>query len=110
VVGNLLDNARQHAAPGTPVTVIVDDGDGRIRTSVHNDNGGAPISEANLPRIWERFFTTRAQQGGTGLGLPIVKSVVAAHGGTVAVENAPGGGARFRLSLNGAAFRGSLSS
>ena len=43
------------------------------------------LSAANLPRVWDRFFTTRGDRGGTGLGLPIVASVIAAHGGTVSV-------------------------
>jgi two-component system sensor histidine kinase ChvG len=79
---NLLDNARQHAAPGTPVTVMVSDaGPARLRVEVHNQ--GPPIPAADLPRVWNRFFTTRAGAGGSGLGLPIVASAVAAHGGTV---------------------------
>ena len=45
---------------------------------------------------------------GAGLGLSIVRGVAEAHGGTVVAENAEGGGARFRLSLNGAARSGSL--
>jgi signal transduction histidine kinase len=46
---------------------------------------------------------------GAGLGLSIVREVAESHGGTVVAENADGGGARFRLSLNGAARPGSLS-
>ena len=49
----------------------------------------------------------RASMPGAGLGLSIVREVAEAHGGTVVAENAEGGGARFRLSLNGAARRGS---
>src|SRR5262249_52965646 len=79
-LGNPLDTAQQHGAAGPPVPIRVDDaGDGRIRPTVHNH--GQPISEANLSRIWERFFTTRGDAGGTGLGLPIVASIVRSHGG-----------------------------
>ncbi len=85
-LGNLLDNAQQHAVPGSRIAVRVDDaGDGRIRASVHNE--GPPISEANLARVWERFFTTRGDAGGTGLGLPIVASIVQSHGGAVDVAS-----------------------
>jgi two-component system, OmpR family, sensor histidine kinase ChvG len=85
-VENLLDNAQQHGRADSRITVRVDDaGDGRIRIGVRN--AGPPISPANLPRIWERFFTTRAEAGGTGLGLPIVASIVRSHGGSVAVDS-----------------------
>ncbi|HEY3353617.1 MAG TPA: ATP-binding protein [Polyangia bacterium] len=99
VVGNLVDNAQAFAAPGTTITITVAEADGgaALRTSVHNL--GAPISEANLERIWHRFFTTRAQAGGTGLGLPIVASVVSAHGGTVAVTSSAAEGTTFSFEL-----------
>jgi two-component system sensor histidine kinase ChvG len=87
VLGNLLDNAEQHAAPGTSVFVSVVEVPGDVLRTVV-ENRGPIIREAHLARIWERFFTTRADQGGTGLGLPIVKAVVEAHGGTVSVVSA----------------------
>jgi len=97
-VANLLDNAQQHGAPGSRITVRVDDaGDGRIRASVHNH--GAPISEANRSRIWERFFTTRGDAGGTGLGLPIVASIARSHGGVVGVESSAEAGTTFALEV-----------
>ena len=86
---NLVANAVQHAAPGTAVTVTVDrDGD-RARVAVHNH--GAPLSPAVVARVWDRFFTTRADRGGSGLGLAIVRSVAAIHGGAVGVESGEGG-------------------
>ncbi|MBN2361146.1 MAG: HAMP domain-containing protein [Deltaproteobacteria bacterium] len=97
-LGNLIENALQHAAPGTAVTVTVDDGPaGDLVTAVHNQ--GPPISAANLARIWDRFFTTRAEQGGSGLGLPIVLSVVTAHGGRVEVHSDVDSGTRFAFAL-----------
>jgi signal transduction histidine kinase len=48
-------------------------------------------------RIFEPFFTTKAE--GTGLGLPIVRQAVEAHGGTVTLESQPGRGATFRICL-----------
>ncbi|MEM9488455.1 MAG: ATP-binding protein, partial [Myxococcota bacterium] len=80
VLGNLLDNALQHAAPDTAVAIHIADGaDGWLRTAVKNR--GPVISEATMARMWDRFFTTRAKHGGTGLGLAIVASIVRAHGG-----------------------------
>ncbi|MEW5851577.1 MAG: ATP-binding protein [Myxococcota bacterium] len=96
-LGNLVDNAVQHATPGTPITVRVDDVEEGLRTSVHNH--GPAISPANLPRIWDRFFTTRSEQGGTGLGLPIVASVMRAHGGTVGVVSTVEAGTTFSFQL-----------
>lgn len=86
---NLVANAVQHAAPGTEVTVTVGVEDGRARVAVHNH--GAPLSPAVAARVWDRFFTTRADRGGSGLGLAIVRSVAAIHGGSVGVESGEGG-------------------
>jgi two-component system sensor histidine kinase ChvG len=98
MVGNLLDNAQRHAAPGSRVTVRVEDGRGSaVRISVHNR--GEPISEANLGRVWDRFFTTCGDAGGTGLGLPIVASIARAHGGSVAVTSDAGDGTTFSVVL-----------
>jgi len=97
-VRNLVDNAQQHAAPGSAIEVRVCDGPGgSLRTSVHNR--GDPITEANLVRIWDRFFTTRADQGGTGLGLPIVRAVIEAHGGSVSVRSSAEEGTTFEFDL-----------
>jgi two-component system sensor histidine kinase ChvG len=94
---NLLENARQHAAPGSSVTLAVEDVGPNLRLAVHNL--GEPISEANLARIWDRFFTTRATSGGSGLGLPIVKAAIAAHGGTATVSSDPVAGTTFTVEL-----------
>jgi two-component system sensor histidine kinase ChvG len=97
-LGNLLDNAQQHGRAGSRITVRIDDGpDGTLRASVHNC--GAPISPANLTRIWDRFFTTRGDAGGTGLGLPIVASIVRSHGGTVTVDSTVAAGTTFAFEL-----------
>ncbi len=96
-LGNLVDNARQHAKPDTRVTVRVVDTDGGLATTVHNV--GPVISPANLSRIWDRFFTTRAAEGGSGLGLPIVRQVARAHGGEVSVECSAERGTTFTLTL-----------
>jgi two-component system sensor histidine kinase ChvG len=94
---NLIENARQHAAPGTTVTLTAEDAGEHLRLSVHNH--GEPISPANLPRVWDRFFTTRATSGGSGLGLPIVRAAVAAHGGTASVTSDPAAGTTFIIEL-----------
>jgi two-component system sensor histidine kinase ChvG len=96
-VGNLLDNALHHARADTPITISVSDSAGRLDTRVHNH--GEPIPSADQGRIWDRFFTTRADEGGTGLGLPIVQTVVSAHGGAVSVHSTAGEGTTFAFWL-----------
>ena len=61
------------------------------------DDTGPGIPEAQRERIFEPFFTTKAQ--GSGLGLPLVHTVVSQHGGSLTVGDAPAGGARFTLRL-----------
>ncbi|WP_428265949.1 sensor histidine kinase [Haliangium sp.] len=98
VLGNLLDNAIEHAEPDSEISVHVSDAPGgAVRTAV--SNRGPVISEAVMSRIWDRFFTTRAKQGGTGLGLAIVRSIVRAHGGSVAATSTAAEGTTFWFDL-----------
>jgi two-component system, OmpR family, sensor histidine kinase MprB len=94
-VGNLLDNAVKWGPPGAPVEVSVDAGEVIVR------DHGPGIAEDDLPHVFDRFYRAPAARGlpGSGLGLAIVKHVADAHGGTVAAEQARGGGARLRLAL-----------
>jgi two-component system, OmpR family, sensor kinase len=100
LAGNLVENALIHTAAGTPVTVSVRrDGDSAV-LEVADRGPGVPADLRE--RVFERFArgrgdTTRA--GGSGLGLAIVKAVTDAHGGRVELLDAPGGGARFVVSL-----------
>jgi two-component system OmpR family sensor kinase len=100
LAGNLVENALIHTAAGTPVTVSVrGEGDSAV-LEVADRGPGVPT--ALRERVFERFArgsgdTTRA--GGSGLGLAIVKAVADAHGGGVELLDAPGGGARFVVTL-----------
>ena len=60
------------------------------------DNGPG-IAASDLPRVFERFFTTRGEKRGTGLGLALTRALVEAHGGTVAVSSEAGQGAVFTI-------------
>ena len=66
---------------------------------VRIDDWGPGVPEAVLPRVFDPFFTTREAGRGTGLGLFIVQEIVQEHGGSVAAENRPEGGARFTVWL-----------
>jgi signal transduction histidine kinase len=61
------------------------------------DDSGPGVPAAVRDRIFEPFFTTKAS--GSGLGLSIVHAIVSQHGGTISVDDAPGGGARVLLRL-----------
>lgn len=73
-------------------------GDGpRIRVEVEDTGPG--IDQEHLGRVFEPFFTTKSAGVGTGLGLPVVRSILAEHGGAIDVVPSPSGGARFRIVL-----------
>ena len=79
IFGQLLRNAAEHGAKAVAIEAIRDDG--TLRITVTDDGEG--ISPGNRDRIFEPFFTTRREAGGTGMGLQIVRSMLAAHGGTI---------------------------
>lgn len=96
VVTNLLENARRYGGDGARIGLRLWRADGRTGVEVEDDGPG--VSPANLPKVFERFFTTGRAHGGTGLGLALVQAVAQAHGGEVTVESAPGRTV-FRLAL-----------
>jgi two-component system OmpR family sensor kinase len=101
VIDNLLTNAREHTPPGTPVHVGLRSDEESVELTVRDEGPG--IDTADAARVFERFYRADASRsrdhGGVGLGLSIVAAVVEAHGGSVACEPAPGGGALFRIVL-----------
>lgn len=95
-VMNILINATQVLKPGGQVTVASRVGpEGAALITIEDDGPG--IKPEDRTRIFEVFYSTRG--GGTGLGLPIAARILEAHGGSIAVESAPGRGARFVLKL-----------
>jgi two-component system OmpR family sensor kinase len=105
VIGNLMSNALTHTPEGTPVEVRILPGalpsSPGVVLEVTDQGPGLHPDQAE--RVFERFYRAdqaRARRtGGTGLGLAIVAALVAAHGGTVAVDSVPGRGATFRIVL-----------
>jgi PAS domain S-box-containing protein len=94
---NLISNAQQAMPGGGTITVEVGR-DGDVAWAEVRDTGpGIPEEEA--ARIFEPFYTTRRDRGGTGLGLSVSFGIAQAHGGGLVVASKPGEGAAFRLRL-----------
>lgn len=93
IVVNLLENAMQACGSGAHIALRAGSTKDEVFVQVQDDGPGMP--PAVLDRLFEPFFTTRAE--GTGLGLAIVQAVMQAHGGRVEVASAPGQGSRFTL-------------
>jgi two-component system NtrC family sensor kinase len=95
---NVVINAEQAAGEGGRIEVRTGaDGDGGVRVWVTDNGPGLP--DAVRGRLFEPFFTTRADHGGTGLGLAIAYGVVQAHGGRIEASSTPGSGAVFSIWL-----------
>lgn len=98
---NLLHNALRYTEPGGRVTVRLGIRESQVCITVEDTGQG--IEPDQLPHLFERFYRTdraRARDsGGTGLGLPIVKEIIEAHGGRITVESQVGTGSVFTLWL-----------
>jgi heavy metal sensor kinase len=99
VVVNLLDNAIKFTPPAGRIRIVVKR-EGTAAVLEINDTGHGITAEA-LPHVFERFYrspqTTTSAVEGTGLGLAMVKTIVEAHGGTVAAESREGKGTCMRV-------------
>ena len=100
-VFNLLENAVKYSPIGSTVCVLARQVDDLCRIEVTDQGPGIPPEYRQ--RIFEPFFRVddarSRQQGGTGLGLALVRAAAEAHGGAVCVEGSPAGGSRFLLEL-----------
>ena len=94
LLGNLFDNAVQHGASRISVTVER----GR-RVLLRVRDNGIGITPANRARVFEHFFTTRRETGGTGLGLGIVQALLTAHGGNIRLNERVLEGTEFVIEL-----------
>jgi signal transduction histidine kinase len=99
VCANIIDNAVKYTPPGgqVEVSVFASAGHGVFRVS----DSGIGIAPEDLARVWARLFRADRSRGerGLGLGLSLVKAVVEAHGGEVAVESTLGRGSVFEVRL-----------
>jgi signal transduction histidine kinase len=101
VLFNLLDNAVRFTPSGGSVTVSAERHDGSVEVRVADTGVGIPAE--HLPRLFERFYradpSRSREDGGTGIGLAIARSVVEAHGGHINAESEPGVGSVFTFDL-----------
>lgn len=97
-LAHVLENAAQYTSPGSTIAVKVRlSGDG-LTITVRDH--GAGITAGDLPHLFDRFFrgqASRRRAGGSGMGLPIARGMLAAEGGRLWAENCPDGGAQFTL-------------
>ena len=96
ILANLLENALRHGDGTVQLAVAAGDDDRRVAVTISDDGPG--VDEEHHHVIFTRFWHSRPQ-GGTGLGLYIVRGLVEAHGGEITVGRAPSGGAQFRFTL-----------
>jgi two-component system, OmpR family, sensor kinase len=103
VFRNLVRNAVHHTGPADRITVTGTARDGHIEFCVADTGPGIPPDQ--LERIFDRFHRTDEARdrdhGGSGLGLPIARAIVEAHGGRIWAEAPPAGGAQVRFDLPG---------
>ncbi len=103
---NLVENALKYGAAGKRVDITIGRGtsaDGEPEAQVSVRDYGPGIAPEHLPRLTERFYrvdvTESRAQGGTGLGLALVKHILNRHRGRMTIESAPGAGATFTVHL-----------
>jgi two-component system, OmpR family, sensor histidine kinase BaeS len=100
VMGNLVGNALRYTPPGGEIVLSADSQNRQVR--IHVADNGLGIAPEDLPYIFERSFRSdkaRVQNGETGLGLAIAKSLVEAHGGTISVESKLNEGTTFTIAV-----------
>ena len=100
VAASLVTNAVRHGMKDGPIQIIMSQGEGRTSFAVHNEVSEAPISEDVLPGLFEPYRQGDETRSGAGLGvgLYIVREIVEAHGGRVAVDSTATG-TTFRVVL-----------
>lgn len=100
VITNLIDNAIKYVSEGGKIKITTKTKGTKAYISVFND--GKAISEEDLKHIWDRFYKadkSRTSKSSTGLGLPIVRSILSQHGEDIWVENREGDGVNFIFTL-----------
>jgi signal transduction histidine kinase len=99
VVTNLVSNAAQALGDEGGSVVVRTFNDGATHVGLAVSDNGEGIREEDQARVFEPFFTTKPAGRGTGLGLPVVRNIVLAHGGHITFESKLGIGTTFKVSL-----------
>jgi signal transduction histidine kinase len=97
VLNNLLSNAYRYTPKNGSIRLTVEERNHRILVVISDNGPGIPLAEQEL--IFERFYSSHTAKGGTGLGLPIARSLVELHNGVLWVESQPGVGSSFYFTL-----------
>ena len=98
-INNLLDNALKYTPAGGAVSLALRNEPDAVICTVSDNGPGVPAAEREA--VFRRLYrgdSSRSQRG-LGLGLSLVKAIVEAHGGTIILDDTPGGGARFTVRL-----------
>ena len=97
VIRNLMGNAIKYSGEGSTITVKIAVQNKYILVQVKDTGSGIP--EEHIQHVFKPFYRITNDHSGSGLGLPIVKSIVKAHGGKIWVESEPGKGTTFSFTL-----------
>ena len=99
VLANLVENAVKYTERGGQIALIAAAAGNDVTWTIRDT--GIGIAGEHLPFVWDRLYRADASRSarGLGLGLSLVKAIVEAHGGTVAVSSAPGAGSSFSFRL-----------
>jgi two-component system sensor histidine kinase KdpD len=99
-LAQLIENAHQYSPPNQPITITAEANANFVVTSVADRGSG--IDDQEQPLIFEKFYRGKGQRynvEGTGMGLPIAKAIIEAHGGTISVVSQRGSGSVFSFTL-----------
>jgi two-component system sensor histidine kinase KdpD len=94
---NLLENALKYTDPAGPIDIAAGMEDGSLVVEVADEGPGLPAGDEE--RVFEKFYRAASGQRGFGLGLPICRAIVTAHGGRIWAERREPRGTRFRFAL-----------
>lgn len=101
VFWNIINNAVKYTPPEGKIEISATPGQDMVKVVIADSGVGIPPED--LPRIFERFYRVEKMRsrdyGGTGLGLPIARKVVEAHGGSIWIESKPGEGTKVFFTL-----------
>ncbi len=96
-VSNMVRNAIEASDPGMAIRISTECGE--VWAEVRVDDSGPGVAEKDLERVFEPFFSTKTDRGGTGMGLAITRDMISNLGGEVSLENLAHGGARATVRL-----------